>query len=336
MKMDYICVNDFAPRDGRLQVWFKKVDRKKSDGFVAIFDGQVYVIDVGLKLDGEMLRFLSRLYEKWLANVPEKEGLEEARLELHVIISHPHPDHMGSLCDIVSDSRFCVLELFAPMRSYRSKPGPDQLLKLAKYEEELCEIVPLLQQYHHKATNITRIPYGEIYPLCPAEGDVHLDLYPSPFDWSEDRESESEGFDYLVRTSDAHNPKYQECAELGWTNGILNGNSLWVKIQKGGQVVLITGDQRATDEMLGRMIHHYGTEHFRCDVLKLTHHGEANYPPELIRIAAPSVSVFTVPRHRITPETLELCEFISTAYCLGEGNLLVTLDGKSIEVKQYE
>ncbi|MBR3837143.1 MAG: hypothetical protein IKJ74_03270 [Clostridia bacterium] len=336
MKRDYVCVNDFAPRDGRLSVYFKKMVKKKSDGFAAVFDGQVYLIDGGLAVDLEMLQYLIQLREKWLSFAPETVDRKSARLEVHVIVSHPHPDHMGILPQIFSDPRFCVQELFAPTRSYRSKPGPNQLGKLTEYEDKLEALLPLLEEYHHVARDVIRIPFGTKHPICPSEGDVLLDLYTAPFDWSEDRESEDEGFGYLQRSSNPHNPHYAANPEQGWINGALNGNSLWVKFRKGKQTVLITGDQRATDQMLGAMIRYHGEEEFCCDVLKLTHHGEKNYPVDLIRAAAPSVTVFTVTRERSTPETVELCQKVSTPYYLGDGNLLVTLNGESIEVKQYE
>ncbi|MBR7165754.1 MAG: hypothetical protein IKD18_05685 [Clostridia bacterium] len=336
MKKDYVSVNEFAPRDGRLSVYFKKMVRKKSDGFAAVFDGQVYLIDGGLEIDLEMLRYLGELREDWLRNAPENVDRESARLELHVIVSHPHPDHIGVLPQVFSDPRFCVLELFAPERSYRSKPGPHRLEKMAEYEDKLCALLPLLEEYHHVAKDVLRIPFGAKYPICPAEGDVLLDLYTAPFDWSEDRESEEEGFGYLLRSSNPHNPNYAANPELGWTNGALNGNSLWVRLRKGKQTVLITGDQRATDQMLGAMIRYHGEAEFRCDVLKLTHHGEHNYPVDLIRAASPSVTVFTVTRERGTPETVELCQKISTPYFLGDGNLIITLNGETLEAKQYE
>ena len=110
-----------------------------------------------------------------------------------------------------------------------------------------------------------------------------------------------------------------------------------MKIEKGSQAVLITGDQRASDEMLGRMIRHHGEEHFRCDVLKIPHHGEKNYPPYLVEIAKPKVSVFTVDRRRATPETVALCETLGDVRYLGDGNLVLTFDGKDgIGVKEYQ
>jgi len=301
-----------------------------SDGFAAVFDGEIYLIDVGRKNDDEMLRFLTDLRETWLKNAPKEVDRENARLEVHIIISHPHPDHVGAIPLFLSEPRICVVELIAPKRSYRSLPGPDFIPKLEEFEKRLYDHLPLLAEYHHKTTELKTLPYGKIYSIRPENTDVTLDIYPSPFDWSED----PEGFRYLMKSSGANNPRYRLHPEEGWANGAMNGNSLWVKIRKGNQVVLITGDQRADDAMLGNMIRFYGEEHFRCDVLKLTHHGTNNYPPYLIEIASPSITVSTASREEATPATVALCEEVSKLYFLKDGNLIITLDGETIEAKQ--
>ena len=332
MEKSTIRANDFAPRDGRLSVFFKKMFEKKSDGFAAVFDGEVYVIDVGGKRDGEMLRFLTELRAEWLKGARSLADAEKARLEIHVIISHSHPDHVGALPFLLADPRLCVVELLAPRRSYRSLPGPDFLPELAAFEERLHGSLSLLSEYHHKTANLIELPYGKVYSIRPQKANVEIDIYTAPFDWSENEEA----YRYLIENNAKNSIFYVDHPEVGCANGSLNGNSLWVRIRKGKKVILITGDQRADDAMLGRMIRHYGEEPFRCDVLKLLHHGTNCYPPKLIQIASPSITIFTVFRELATPETVAHCERVSTPYFLGGKNLILTLDGESIEAKQYE
>ncbi|MBR2615558.1 MAG: hypothetical protein IKC69_02650 [Clostridia bacterium] len=337
MKKGYAYVNDFAPRDGLLSVYFKKFSGKKSDGFAFVFDGEVYVVDVGGPTDPEMSRFLSTLRETWLESAPEDVDRDSARLAFSMIVSHSHPDHIGALPGILSDPRFCLKRILAPRRCYRSLEGPDLLPSLKKYEDNLCAILPLLTEYDHVAREIERVEYGKVYPVRPEKGDVIFDLFPAPYDWSEDRGSDEEGFQNLVLTTTTHSATYLSNPEAGWANGVMNGNSLWVRAIKGKQTVLITGDQRATEQMLGHMIRYYGDEEFCCDVLKMPHHGEKNYPPHLVKIAAPSITVITLSRARSTPETCELCERVSKLYYMEDGNLLLTLDGKdSIQEMLYE
>ena len=172
--------NDFAPRDGTLSVYFKRITEKLSDGFAAVFDGEIYLIDVGTTVDKGMLLFLTELREKWLANAPQEADTENARLEIHVIISHPHPDHVGALPFLLSDPRICVVELIAPKRCYRSLPGPDLLPNLEVFEERLYGPLHLLSEYHHKTTKVKNLPYGKIYPIRPEGTDVALTVFPLP------------------------------------------------------------------------------------------------------------------------------------------------------------
>lgn len=328
----YLCVNDFAPKNDKLSLYFKKVGEKKSDGFAVIVNGEVYVIDAGRGKDEEMLNFLLSLREKWLAGQTDPAFSESspAKLEIHIIVSHPHPDHVAALPLIFSDPRFCILSVHAPERAYRSKNVDGALAPLVNFENRMDTLLEYLHAYSHTAREIHSLPYGIALTIPLKNSDTVLDLYPSPFDWSEDRPSDSEGFRFLLKYS---SPTYQDNPELGYANGILNGNSLWVKITKGNQSALITGDQRASEEMLDSMIRYYGEENFRCDILKLPHHGEKNYPPYLLEVSSPKIMIFTASEGYQTPETVALCKEYGDAYHLCDGNLVLTLDGKNISAE---
>lgn len=324
----YLRVNDFAPKDGRLSVFLKKVGAKKSDGFALAENGEVFIIDSGLKGDEGLLEFLLSLRKKWLSNAPEPVAEENARLEIHIIVSHPHPDHIGSMPAILSDPRICVLSLCAPTRSWRSIHAPESIGRLTGFEDSLDALPALLEAFGHTAREIRRLPFGE--KLSFPFGSCSITLYPAPYDWSEDRPSESEGMRFL-RKNLSHNPVYLKDPEYGYANGILNGNSLWTKISKGHHAVLFTGDQRASDEMLGSMIRYYGESEFACDILKLTHHGESNYCPQLLSAANPKIAIFTAAGKFVTPETEALCRQMGAErYYLCDGNLTFTLDGTGV------
>lgn len=325
----YRCVNEHAPADENMYLYFKKVGIKKSDGFALIEGREVYVIDGGQSNDEGMLNFLISLREKWLLNRPDSAGLEDepAKLEIHMIISHSHSDHIGILPAIMSDSRFCVLSIYAPERSYRSKDVADALPSLVAEENKMDILLEHLHTYGHVADEICRLPYGRKHAIFLENSDTVLELYSAPFDWSEDRASELEGFGLISKYT---SPTYKDNPERGYTNGILNGNSLWVKITKGKHVVLITGDQRDSDEMLGSMIRYYGEENFCCDILKLPHHGEKNYCPYLLEVSKPKITVFTAADGHQTRETQVLCERLGDVFCLCDGNLLFILNDAGI------
>ena len=197
--------------------------------------------------------------------------------------------------------------------------------------EALCQS---LAERGHTAGGITRLAYGKPLTLKMGSEDATLKIYPSHIDWSEDRPSDREGIRYIVAT----NPeRYQDEPQVGYTNGILNGNSLWVKVTKGERSVLITGDQRASDEMLGSMIRYYGEGEFSCDALKLTHHGENNYPPYLLEVAKPTIAVFTTSYEKAQRETVELCEKLGLVnYYACDGDLFIHTDGKEIRMDGIE
>lgn len=326
---NYFSVNTLAPKcEEHVTVFFKKVIGSKSDGFAVINNGKVYVIDVGTKNDVELINFLIDLRCKWLGESLAPND-NTAKLELTVIVSHAHPDHMGALPILINDERFCITDIYAPERSRLSYDVPGMLAPLVRYESAFERICEGLAEKGHTANGITRIPYGTAYSLSSESDDFALKIYPSHIDWSEDRPSDKEGFRFILTNK---SPTYKDHPENGYTNGILNGNSLWVKVTKGPHTVLITGDQRPSDEMLGAMIRYYGESEFACDVLKIPHHGEKNYSPYLLSVANPGFTVFTTSIEKATPETVKLCEEMGCVnYYLCDGDLFLRIDKKEIE-----
>lgn len=329
MAQTYFRVNDLAPKQENPTLYCKKVGENKSDGFVFLEGDQVYVIDAGRGNDRELPRFLLELRAKWLANGEDPSLLEDenARLEIHLIVSHPHPDHIAAYKRIFPDFRFCIMSIIAPARSYLSLDVPGALKHLTAYEDRLELYAQLLPIYGHVARTITRVPYGEKQTLSLPHGTT-LTLYPAQFDWSEDRQSQSEGIGFLKQYQ---SPTYADDPEHGYSNGVANGNSLWVKITREDRVILITGDQRASDEMLGSMIRYYGEEEFVCDVLKLPHHGEKNFSPYLMEAAKAPACIFTASEGYETPETVAYCkEHGIESFFLCDGNLFLTFTEEGI------
>lgn len=326
-RKSYFPVNTLAPSDNRVTVFAKKVVGKKSDGFAIVNGSKVFVIDVGKAEDTELIDFLIGLRESWLARKSLVPG-EVAKLELTLIVSHAHPDHIAALPLLLADKRFCVTDIYAPTRSCLGLDVPEAFPNLLKYENRLIHACANLAEQGHTAKCITRIPYGKSITLAAGSADAVLKIYPAHIDWAENRPSDKEGLRYILN----NNPEsYKNIPERGYTNGILNGNSLWVKLIKGKHSVLFTGDQRDRDEMLGAMIRHYGEAEFVCDVLKIPHHGEGNYSPHLIGAANPKFTIFTTSYEKAMPETVRLCqERGCTNYYTADGNLFFHIDEKEI------
>lgn len=328
---EYFPVNTLAPKEDGLTVFVKKVIGKKSDGFAVVDNDKVFVIDVGRGDDVELINFLISLREKWLGDTTLADG-KKAKLELTLIVSHAHSDHMAALPQLLNDERFCITDIYAPMRAERSCAPYKDLPSLIKCENELEEACKNLAERGHTAKEITRIPYAKVYTIESGSDDTTIEIYPSHIDWSEDRPSDKEGYKYILANNPASYKPHMY--EVGYTNGILNGNSLWVKVTKGVRTVIFTGDQRDRDEMLGAMIRHYGEKAFACDILTMPHHGEENYPPYLIEVADPKFTVFTTSIEKARPETVKLCENAGcTNYYTTDGDLYFYITDK--EIKAY-
>ena len=137
VKKAYTAVNSFAPRDGEVTVFFKAVGENKSDGFAVIDNGKVFVIDVGRH--DRVINFLASLRESWLGDRRPKDG-SPAKLEITLIVSHAHGDHMGALSLLLNDERFCVTEIYAPCRSCLGDDVPGALPPLLREEKYLASL----------------------------------------------------------------------------------------------------------------------------------------------------------------------------------------------------
>ena len=102
---NYFPVNALAPKEEGFTVFVKKVTGPKSDGFAVVDNGKIFVIDVGKADDVELIDYLLSLRESWLDGKPLPDD-KPARLELTLIVSHPHPDHIAALPLLLEDERF--------------------------------------------------------------------------------------------------------------------------------------------------------------------------------------------------------------------------------------
>ncbi|GIF26452.1 competence protein ComEC [Actinoplanes tereljensis] len=79
---------------------------------------------------------------------------------------------------------------------------------------------------------------------------------------------------------------------LHGTNSDPNNNSLVLRAEVGGEIVLLPGD--AETEEQDELLRHLGPEALRADVLKVSHHGSAYQSPAFVDAVDPAVALVSV------------------------------------------
>ena len=115
-------------------------------------------------------------------------------------------------------------------------------------------------------------------------------------------------------------------------NYFVNGTSIVFKLIHNEVSMLFTGDITRIEE--ARLIEEYG-EQLDSDLIKVPHHGDASSSSkEFVEVVSPSISIIT---HNMFKEFDIYDRYIkagSKTYVSGvDGNILVSSDGKSMEVK---
>ena len=318
-------VNDLAERDGLMTVYSQKVGSKKSDGFIVIVNGEIYVVDSGYTGDTQVNDYLMSLRNKWLADSgkSELENDRGAKLAVNFIISHSHSDHVNAIPALLSNTFLSVENMYAPTRAYLGTEGVSGAIGLlVDCEDRIDAIKADLVKYGHGAGKVTHVPFGEHIEIKFEKSDAILDLYPALFDWSETRASALEGWKYVLSNSSN--------TEQNRTNTILNWNCLWAKFTLRGQSVLFTGDTGDKVNVINKMMEYYGTENFDCDVLKYIHHGQVRYSSYLTQVTSPKITIFSVTAGGEDKNALSSSLAAGDVYLLSKGDLTLIFDGKNI------
>ena len=275
-KKKCISVNALAAGEETVQCTFlSHPAEKKSDGFILKFIGkegmQVFTIDGGMSV-GDMLRGLTALR----ADIMKKAGLEKEieneqyKLDVNLLISHFHIDHVNELVTNVIPIRkyFRVLHIYyAADTVMTGDPAFDQM-KNGDFTNR-PRVMAALKTYHAE-TQYHEIPYGQTLDVKTNVGA--LKLFAPSTDWGEKKNAE-----LIVETyyADKPNPLFDRSPV-----GIGNNNSTWMRASFAGKAMLFTGDvmKRKTDrfdEAVDHMIAYYGAENLRADIIKHPHHGQA-------------------------------------------------------------
>ena len=74
----------------------------KSDGFAAIAGDTVLTVDGGLEEDRGILDYLLNLRRTWLQDHPDLIENDQARLEINMMLTHGHKDHLTAVWKTVN------------------------------------------------------------------------------------------------------------------------------------------------------------------------------------------------------------------------------------------
>ena len=311
-----IRVNDFAPSSEPMTLFGKRVTTKKSDGFAAIFERTVLVVDSGTEDDYGILNYLLGLRETWLSQHPHLLEDPQAKLAISLFITHAHKDHIPAVFHLVRHPFIWVEKVFAPPRADLADTGQNPIL--IQSENQFRMLQEELQRYGH-AAQISHLSFGE-HRIIPLSSHNRMDIFTPPFDWSN-----GEGYELILKENVRFaNPEAAEC------NGVLNNNSIWLKLTFNGQSVLFTGDQRDNSLAVDHMIQFHGPDKFKCDVLTYIHHGEGRYSQYLSDATQAKFTIFTSLKKYILPQALDAAEHYGTACYTENEDLILHLNGKTI------
>ncbi|MBR5231043.1 MAG: hypothetical protein IKW00_02200 [Clostridia bacterium] len=268
---EMLFANDLLRGEDQLKVIFlDKKHEEKSDCFIIMYLSQsgldIILHDGGFD-DGHSYTALGNLRREILekANIPTAEQ-GKYRLNLKLVISHFHTDHVQALNGtILMSKRFAVTEAYIPQKTCLVQGVYDD-----NENSDLRERVAFLymMKTYHPDAMIRVLDWGETC-LVPTEiGKVQL--FAQTEDWGKE---EKLG---MFKTNYGYKGRYNEGEAIPIC--VLNANCLWMRVALSDHSFLFTGDveKRITvrrDEPLDHFIDAYG-EDLRSDVIKYPHHGQ--------------------------------------------------------------
>ncbi len=267
-----IYANKFAPGDGKLKVYCLHHEDTvfKADAYVFILDGQVWLLDGGMKDSCVTKAFLTDLRREWLTlgGLPEDC---DAPLRMDWFVSHFHVDHVSvTIEQLIPDPRFELGTLYLPPATCLDPayfPEGSQGNGDAKYRPRL---EAALKKYGSGEENIVVSHFGaeNIMDFCDQTGKLHLTVYPPLAD-----AGEGWRLDYNINEYWGGDRRYK-----GIPTVVCNSNSNWLRLRFGNHAFLFTGDSMKREPHLDResaneMVEAYIDTIGRVDVIKHVHHG---------------------------------------------------------------
>ena len=267
----YTAVNTLCKGEKKLTARFLAHKENKSDGFLLLDQGEkgltVFLVDGGLAT-GESLQALLDLRAKILTENGLANKLSSPRYKLNIIllISHFHIDHVNETIHSVLPCR----KFLRVKAAYYAAPSVFTKDKnhYALFDGDLSHRPNLLRvaACYQPMMEKHMFDFGETGTLPLQSGE--LQFFAPPRDWGE-----RWAVDFFAANYYDNDPQrvYESCAV-----GVVNANSLWVRLSAFGYSLLLTGDTSKKyaehTEALDDMIAAYG-EALRSDIVKMPHHG---------------------------------------------------------------
>ena len=254
-------------------VFLKRIDENKSDAFYILNTTpkglEVFLIDGGRSnkhCRNELLELRADILTR--AGLSEEIDKSGHVLEVTVILSHFHGDHVNELLDNIAtiSPKIRLTGLYHPAATALTRDGTynndanDDILKRYK-------VLTTVNTFHRKYCPQYEVPFGETMDVPSMLGSIRL--YASPVDWGVG--------EYVKWMEDYHFAAKPQNIYGGMGTEVINGNCLWMRVSYAGRSVLFTGDtnkkfEDRNDEALDLFIAKYGEE-LRSDIVKFPHHG---------------------------------------------------------------
>jgi len=254
-------------------VFLKRIDENKSDAFYILNTTpkglEVFLIDGGRSnkhCRNELLELRGDILTR--AGLSEEIDKSGHVLEIKVILSHFHGDHVNELLDNISkiSPKIRMTGLYHPAATALTRDGTynndanDDIMKRYK-------VLTTVNTFHRKYCPQHEVPFGETMDVPSTLGSIRL--YASPVDWG--------AGEYVKWMEDYHFAAKPQNIHSGMATEVINGNCLWMRVSYAGRSVLFTGDtnkkfEDRNDEALDLFIARYGEE-LRSDIVKFPHHG---------------------------------------------------------------
>ena len=265
-------VNDFAPRNGRLYVRCLHHEETifKADAYVFILDGQVWLLDGGMKQSYVTGDYLAELRREWLS----LGGLDETsklKLKLDWFVSHFHIDHVSVTIDtLIPDSRFEFGTLYLPpITALDNSYCPDGSNGNGdiKYRPRLHKA---LGKHGTGNEKIVQFEFGmqNITDVFDNSGKLQMTIYPPLAD-----AGLGERLEYNINEYWGGDRTYKAIPTV-----VVNSNSNWLRLRYGKHNFLFTGDTMKREAYLDKestneMVAAYHDIIGNVDVIKHVHHG---------------------------------------------------------------